>query len=99
MPLSNPPSAPRTGSVTAASVASSTTAASLLAANPVRSGFSIWNASTATLFIDYGATVTTTAYAVRIDPAGYFESPFGFTGQISGVWSAANGSALVREFS
>lgn len=99
MPLSNPPAFAKPSTVAATTVASSATSTSLLAANSSRSGFTIWNASTAILYLDYGATATAAAYAVRIDPGGYFESPIAFTGQISGIWSAANGSALVREFS
>lgn len=99
MPLSNPPSFPKPGTCTASTVAASVTSGSLLAANSARSGFSVWNASTAIMYIDFAATVTAAAYAVRIDPAGYFEMAFGYTGQVSAIWSAANGSALVREFS
>ena len=99
MPLSNPAAFSKPSTAAASTVASSATSVSLLAANLSRAGFSVWNASTAILYLDYGATATASAYAVRIDPAGYFESPTAFTGQVSGIWSAANGSALVREFS
>lgn len=99
MPLNNPPSFAKPSACAVSTVAASTTAGSLLVANLSRSGFSVWNASTAILYIDYAATVTTAAYAVRVDPSGYFESPVAYTGQVSAIWSAANGSALVREFS
>jgi hypothetical protein len=101
MPLNNNVvvTVPVSSSVSATTVASATTSTQLLASNTVRKGASIWNASTANLFIDLAATVTTAAYAVELLPGGYYELPFGYTGAISGIWSAANGSALVREFS
>lgn len=99
MPLSNPASFIKPTTASASTVAAAVTSTSLLSSNATRSGFTVWNASTAILYLDYGATATTAAYAVRIDPSGYFESPVAYTGQVSGIWSAANGSALVREFS
>jgi len=49
--------------------------------------------------MDLDAAATAADYAAKLDPGGYYEVPFGFTGAISGIWSAANGNALVREFS
>jgi len=80
-------------------VASSIASVAILAANANRKGATIWNASTATLFMDLDAAATAADYAAKLDPGGYYEVPFGFTGAISGIWSAANGNALVREFS
>lgn len=82
----------------ATTVASSATSVSLLAANSSRKGATIWNASTATLYLDLDAAATMTDYAAKLDPGGYYEVPYSFTGAISGIWSAANGNALVREF-
>lgn len=99
MPLSNPPSFPKPGTCTSSTVAASVASVSLLAANAARVEFTVWNASTAIMYLDFDATATTADYAVRIDPSGYFESPVSYTGQVSAIWSAANGSALVRDFS
>ena len=101
MPLSNPSNTPPQISTVAASttVASSITSVAILAANAARRGATIWNASTATLFMDLDAAASATDYAARLDPGGYYEVPYNFTGAISGIWSAANGNALVREFS
>lgn len=85
-------------SATATTVASSTTAVPLLAANENRKGATFWNASTAILKIDFGATSTGTVYAVEVGAGDYYELPFNYTGTISGIWAAANGNCLVREF-
>ena len=101
MPLVNPvpTTQPSISSVaTPTTVASAITSSPLLAANASRKGATIWNASTATLFVDFDAAASLTEYAARLDAGGFYEIPYGFTGAISGIWSAANGNALVREF-
>ncbi|MHC5822658.1 MAG: hypothetical protein ACYT04_44190 [Nostoc sp.] len=82
---------------TPTTVASTTSNQVILAANSTRKGATIWNDSTATLFIQFGATATTSAFTAKLYPSGYYEVPFKYTGVISGIWSAANGNALVRE--
>ncbi|MEH2357543.1 hypothetical protein [Nostoc sp.] len=101
MALYNPASAtvvqPTSDDSTPTTVASSTTTVTILAANSNRKGATIWNDSTANLFIEFGATSTTTAFTAKLFAGGYYEVPFHYTGVISGIWSAANGNALVRE--
>lgn len=84
--------------VNAASVAAATTSTSLLAANANRKGASITNNSTALLYVELGATASTTAYTVWLGQGDMYELPVAYTGAISGIWAAANGNALVREF-
>ena len=102
MPLYNPAQftvTPSTsGTATPSSVAASTTSVSLLAANPARKGTAIWNNSSANLYVELGATASASAFTARVGAGGYYEVPFTYTGVISGIWDAANGSALVREF-
>ena len=100
MPLSRSISLQPVTSATATSSAvnASTTSVSLLAANASRKGAIIWNASTAILYLDLDAASSNSAYAVQIGAGDYSEVPFGFTGEISGVWAAANGNAHIREF-
>lgn len=77
-----------------------TTPVVLLPANANRKGASFFNNSEGNLLIELGAAPTNTAYAAKINPQGYYELPFGFTGQIQGKWDLAGGSgALIREFS
>lgn len=83
---------------TPTTVASSIASVAILAANAARKGATVWNASTATLYLDLDTAATAADYAAKLDPGGYYEVPFGFTGALSGIWSAANGNALVREF-
>lgn len=99
MPLTNPSSQPASTSSTAnpTSVAAIVTTVVLLAANSSRKGGTIWNNSSANLFIELGATASATTFTARVDPGGYYEIPFSYTGTIAGIWSAANGNALVRE--
>jgi hypothetical protein len=101
MALYNPPSVtisiPTSSSSTSSTIASATTSSTILAANSNRKGCTIWNDSTANLFIDFDAEASTTDYAVKISAGGYFEMPFNYTGVVGGIWDAANGNARVRE--
>lgn len=82
---------------TPSSVAAAITSGVILAANSNRKGATIWNESTANLFIEFGATASTIAFTAKLTAGGYYEVPFYYTGVISGIWAAANGNALVRE--
>lgn len=70
----------------------------ILAANTQRRGCAITNDSTATLKLSLGTNAASaTAFTVSIAAAGYYEVPFGYSGQIRGIWSAAYGAARVTE--
>lgn len=75
----------------------------LLAVNPQRKGFTIFNDSTVILYVLFGGgAASTTNFSVAIGAGGYFESPAGFkyTGRIAGVWASdASGAARITEFS
>ncbi|MHC5594730.1 MAG: hypothetical protein ACYTXC_01955 [Nostoc sp.] len=90
--------APTSGTSTPSTVNSSTSNQTILAANNSRKGATVWNDSTANLFLEFGATATTSAFTAKLSPSGYYEVPFNYTGVISGIWSGVNGNALVREF-
>lgn len=85
------------GTSTPTTVASSITSATILAANSNRKGATIWNESTANLFLEFGAAATTSTFVAKLTAGGYYEVPFSYAGVISGIWLAANGNALVRE--
>lgn len=76
----------------------STSAIVLLPANARRVGATIVNRSTAPLYIDFGAEVSVTDFAVEIPPNGYYETPFACQQEMRGVWRASNGKALIRDF-
>lgn len=78
-------------------IPSSITSNTILSANSNRKGATIWNDSTANLFIEFGPTATMSAFTAKINAGGYYEIPFQYTGAISGIWSAVNGNALIRE--
>lgn len=85
------------GTSTPTTVFSSVSSVTILAANSNRKGGTIWNDSTANLFLEFGATATTSAFTAKLNGGGYYEVPFHYTSVISGIWSAVNGNALVRE--
>lgn len=85
-----------TNTIVAGTVSANTT---LLAANFGRRGAAVFNDSSASLFVLLGAgTESATVFTVKIAPGGYYETPFGFTGRLSGHWTAAAGSARITEF-
>lgn len=85
-------------SVTADQVEAATSAVELLAANQNRVGATIWNKSTAKLYLDFGSDATLNSFALSIEAGMGYELPYGYTGSVSGVWGAANGYAFIREF-
>lgn len=82
---------------TVASVASSASTGTLLAANQGRRGATIYNDSSAALYLKLGATASTTSFTALVAAAGYYEVPFGYCGVIDGIWASANGNARVTE--
>lgn len=91
----------RAATPTQTSVANSITTVSLLASNANRLGATIFNEDTvstgATLKVKLGATASATSFTVAIVAQGYYEVPFGYTGAIDGIASAATGSARITE--
>ncbi|MBB6424948.1 hypothetical protein [Sphingopyxis sp. JAI128] len=89
---------PDTGTVS--SVPSGTASVGILSANPNRLGATITNtdANTLRLLLSTG-TASATNFTVAIQSDGYYEVPFGYTGDIVGIWDAdGSGAALVTEF-
>lgn len=82
------------------SVGSATSSTTILALNANRKGATIFNDSTAILYLDLsGGTASSTSYSVQIAAGGYYEVPFGWSGLITGIWASVNGNARVTEFS
>jgi len=86
---------------TESGVAASASSVTLLASNTARKGASVVNdTSSAALHLRLSATAATTGsggYTVALLAGGYYEVPFGYTGQITGIWDAATGFANVTE--
>lgn len=82
------------------SVAASITSVILLSANVNRLGATVWNdSSTNTLYLKLGTTASTSSYTAQVLPSGYYEVPFGYVGEIDGIWSGAVGAARISELS
>lgn len=93
------------GTGTTTSVPSAASAGTLLAANSARYGATIANDDANELYILLGAgTVSATVYTYKLagysgsGSVPYYEVPYGFTGIITGIWSAdGSGSARITE--
>lgn len=89
-------------SATLANVASSATSVTLFSDNGGARLRTIFNDSTAVLYVKWGTTASTTSYTVQIAAGGYFEFPRDsngriYSGRVDGIWSAANGNARCTE--
>lgn len=82
-----------------ARVPASTVVVTLIAAGAInRKTVSIFNDSTAILYIKLGAGAAFTDFTVRLRPDDFYETPDPhFIGEITGIWTAANGAAQVTE--
>lgn len=70
----------------------------ILAANTSRLGATIYNDSTAILFLLLSnATASATVYTTQLVPNDYYEVPFNYTGVIKGFYASATGNARVVE--
>lgn len=79
-------------------VASSATSVTILPANSARLKVTIWNNSTAILYISFSSTASsTTACSVKLVADQFYEVPSNYTGAITGIWASANGAARVTE--
>jgi hypothetical protein len=101
MPLFHAPQATSatvaaTASVT--TVASSTTAVELLPENADRKHFGVFNLSTSVLYLALGEVASASNFTAILEANDYYEPPCAYTGIVSGVWIAANGSAKLTEF-
>lgn len=92
---------PTSGTPTVTNVNDTATSATILASNSSRKGAMITNDSSAALYLLFGSgTASATNYTVKIaGGGGYFEVPFGYTGQLTGVWATDpnDGAARVTE--
>lgn len=88
----------RPSTATKTSVAGATADTSILASKANRKGATIYNDSTAIMYISLGAAAaSTTSFTTQIAAGGYYEVPSYYTGAIRAVWSTATGNARVTE--
>lgn len=87
---------PTTSTLT--NVASSATNVALLASNSSRKGLVIVNDSTQKLYINFGATASSTAYTYFLNSNDILEITSNcYIGAINGIWASANGYARITE--
>lgn len=86
-------------SATPANVTSSASSVTLFAAKGSVKGRTIFNDSTAVLYVKFGATASTTSYTVQLAAGDYYEFPQPtYGGVVDGIWAAANGAARTTEW-
>ena len=81
-------------------VADNAASTTILAANANRLGATVSNDSSAVLYLLLGSTAASaTSYSVRMVQYGYYEIPFGYTGQLTGIWASDpnDGAARITE--
>ena len=83
---------------TTATIAASLTNVQLLASNTIRLGATIFNdSSSGILFVKLGTTASSTDFTIKLYPSSYYEVPFGYTGEVDGIWTSTGGNARVGE--
>lgn len=89
---------PSSATASVTSVSASATSVQLLASNASRKAFSVFNDSSAVLYIKFGVTASSTSYTVQVPKNGFYESgSVIYTGEIDGVWASASGAARITE--
>ena len=90
----------RSNVATRSQVADTNSETLILALNVYRIGATVFNDSSALLYLGLGeTTVSSTNYTAKVLPGGYFEMPAHFTGQVRGIWAADpnDGGAKITE--
>jgi hypothetical protein len=86
---------PTTG--TNSTVADNAASVTILASNSSRIGATVTNDSSANLYLLLGSTTaSTTNYTVILTRYSYYEVPFGYTGQLTGIWASDPGDGAAR---
>lgn len=96
-PITTTPARPSTNNTS--NVAASITNVELLASNSIRLGATIFNDSSSLLYIKLGVTASSNDFTIKLFPACYYEIPFGYTGEVDGLWVSAVGYARIGELS
>lgn len=92
------PAVNRPSTSTLSNVSGSATSVTLLSSTAGRLGCVIVNDSTASCYVKFGTTASTTSYSRLLLPndSWVLEQPV-YTGRIDAIWSAANGAARITE--
>ena len=82
-------------------VADSASSVTILASNSSRTGASIFNDSSAALYLLIGTgTASSVNYTVRVVQYALYEIPYGYKGAVNGIWATdpGVGAARITEF-
>lgn len=82
---------------TTSNVSGSAASVNLLTSRRGRVGATFFNDSTAALYIKLGATASTTSFTVKLLQDGYYELPYGYNGNVDGIWASATGAVRITE--
>lgn len=84
------------GTATRTQVADNAADVQLLAANAARFSWSVYNDSTAILYLAMGgAAATTTNYTAQVPPNSYFSDDT-YAGEVRGIWASDPGTGAAR---
>jgi len=80
-------------------VQANTSPITIVPENHDRRGVTIFNDSSAILYIKLGSNITSDDFSLRLPSYAYYESPYGYSGIITGYWASTNGYARMTEIS
>ena len=81
-------------------VSSANSSTTLLAANASRTAATIWNDSSAILYVDCtGGTAAATSCTKKLIADEFWQIPTQYNGLVTGIWASVNGAARITEFS
>jgi hypothetical protein len=86
----------RAATATLANVSGSASSVTLQALNANRLAVEVFNDSTATLYVKYGASASTTSFTRKLFAGEAFREEL-YTGIITGIWESATGAARMTE--
>lgn len=83
---------------TCSNVSGTASSTAILSESKGRKGWSVFNDSSAILYLKFGTTASATSYTVKLEPGDFYESPeYYANGRVDGIWSSATGTARVTE--
>jgi hypothetical protein len=94
------PAGPHTIQDTAAlsNVSASATVVTVLAANPARVGFALYNDSGSYVYVKFGSSASSSSFTLKMAPNSVWHVPqASYSGVITGIWESATGTMRVTE--
>lgn len=86
-------------SATLTNVASSGSSVTLFSAESTVNARTIYNDSTAVLYVKFGTTASSSSYTVQLAAGAYYEFPQPvYAGRVDGIWASANGNARLTSW-